>query len=451
MIRIHWFRRDLRRHDNPALGPDAGAGDEALLPVFVLDPRERIGRAAQWWLHNSLRALRENLGGLTILAGEPETLLPMLARKTGARAVTWTRVDEPAARQCARQVMAALTAEGVAAREYPSNLLHEPGRMLTAAGSGFKVFTPFWNALRRQEIAPSQPAAPLRIHAEEGAPLESLHLLPAQPNWAQGWQAVWQPGEAGALARLDRFMDEGLAGYAAKRDYPALPHVSRLSPHLHWGELSVRLLWRRIANAAAAHRHDDIEKYLSEVAWRDFAYHLLHHFPTLAEENWNRAFDAYPWREDEAAFAAWTKGQTGYPLVDAGMRELWATGWMHNRARMVAASFLTKHLRISWKKGAAWFADTLVDADLAVNAASWQWVAGTGADAAPYFRIFNPATQAEKFDPGETYIRRWCPERFRPGARMGRDYPAPIVDHKTARAAALDSYRHVRTAPSHYK
>jgi deoxyribodipyrimidine photo-lyase len=297
--------------------------------------------------------------------------------------------------------------------------------------------------------------------------LDDWNLRPVRPDWAKGFGPQWTPGEVGARARLDHFLDHGLMGYGELRNRPDLENVSRLSPHLHWGEISPRQIWAathaKIAAEPALRR--DGEKFLSEIGWREFAYHLLFHFPTLPERNWKPGFDAYPWREDRAQLRAWQRGQTGYPIVDAGLRELWTTGTMHNRVRMVVASFLIKHLRMDWRHGEAWFWDTLLDADAANNAASWQWVAGSGADAAPYFRIFNPISQGQKFDPDGIYVRRWCPELGRlptavlhapfeaapeilaaAGVVLGQTYPLPIVDHAEARAAALAGYEAVRDA-----
>jgi deoxyribodipyrimidine photo-lyase len=293
-----------------------------------------------------------------------------------------------------------------------------------------------------------------------------LDLLPTKPDWARGFVALWTPGESGASARLDQFLSEDLLGYKTGRDRPDQTHVSRLSPHLHFGEISPRQIWQAVQRHCAMYpsHQADADKFLAEIGWREFSYQLLFHQPDLPEQNLNRAFDAYPWVDDTAQLEAWQKGQTGYPLVDAGMRELWHTGYMHNRVRMVVASFLIKHLRIHWKHGMDWFWDTLLDADLANNTASWQWVAGSGADAAPYFRIFNPTTQAQKFDPNGDYIRTWCPELAalptkvihapaeapalvlqEAGVRLGETYPHPIVDHKEARAAALAGYDLVKS------
>jgi len=337
---------------------------------------------------------------------------------------------------------------------------------MTGKAGPFKVYTPYWRAsLAKSVVAP----LPKVILPDDKLPalgdrLEDWNLLPARPNWAAGWEKLWTPGEAGAIARFDAFIKSGLSGYAETRERPDLPGTSRLSPHLHWGEISPRQIWARLAlEAEEPEKRADASKFLSEIGWREFAYHLMYHFPSLPERNWRKAFDSYPWRESAADLSAWQRGRTGFPLVDAGMRELWRTGWMHNRVRMITASFLVKHLRIDWRLGETWFWDTLLDADLANNAAGWQWVAGSGADASPYFRIFNPIAQGQKFDPNGDYVRRWCPELaglpndtihapFRAGSEtlrragviLGQTYPFPIVDHDQARLAALEGYQNVR-------
>jgi deoxyribodipyrimidine photo-lyase len=326
----------------------------------------------------------------------------------------------------------------------------------TGGDGPFKVFTPFWRAASSALEPGEVLAAPKGVPAPDAWPnsdaLGSWKLLPVKPNWAKGFAPAWTPGEAGARARLAAFVEGPLGRYAAGRDLPAEQNTSRLSPHLRFGEVSPRQVWHALQVARQARGAEkNVDKFLSEIGWREFSYHLLYHFPTLPEANFRPGFDAFPWREDEAALRAWSRGNTGYPIVDAGMRELWATGTMHNRVRMVAASFLIKHLLIHWRRGADWFWDTLVDADLANNSASWQWVAGSGADAAPYFRIFNPVLQGEKFDPNGDYVRRWVPElegcdaRFvhRPWAApdfAALKYTAPIVDHEKARARALAAF-----------
>ena len=468
---IVWFRQDLRLADNPALHAASRRG--AVVPVYILDEDpaghgvRAPGGASRWWLHHSLTRLGEALGGLALLRGDPETLLAGLAEQTGADAVHWNRCYEPGAIARDTAIKTALGDAGLEIKSFNGALLHEPWEVKTQGGAPYKVFTPYWRAARELEVADPLPAPKPRIALPDGIgeALEAWALLPVSPNWAEGWEAHWTPGETGAHGRLKAFLDSGLKGYGTKRDRPDLPHVSRLSPHLHHGEISPRQIWW------ATHRRTDrdesltkdAEKFLSEVGWREFSYNLLFHFPDLPEKNLRDQFDGYPWRTSEADLKAWRTGMTGYPMVDAGMRELWATGYMHNRVRMIAASFLIKHLRLHWREGEAWFWDTLVDADLANNSASWQWVAGSGADAAPYFRIFNPMTQGTKFDPDGDYVRRWCPELAglpdahihapfeapadmlsRAGVRLGETYPAPIVDHKQAREAALAGYETIK-------
>ncbi len=469
MTTIVWFRQDLRRHDNPALTAAAARGD--VIPLFILDEETpaqwRPGAASRWWLHHSLTALRRDLGALTLRRGAPQQILPALVRESGASAVYWNRCYEPHSVARDKEMKASLRNLGIEVVSFPGNLLHEPWEITTGAGGAFKVFTPFWRAsLTRQTRPPLQgPSVKLPETTMPGDRLDDWRLLPAHPDWAAGWDELWTPGESGALARLDAFIRDGLEHYADRRDRPDLQGTSRLSPHLRWGEISPRQIGRGIAIAEQTpSKGRGAEKFLAELGWREFSHHLLYHFPDLPHQNWRREFDAYPWRDSPDDLAAWQRARTGYPLVDAGMRELWQTGWMHNRARMIVASFLVKHLRVDWRRGEAWFWDTLVDADLANNAAGWQWVAGSGADASPYFRVFNPIAQGTKFDPDGDYVRRWCPELVRlpndfihapfnappqvladAGIRVGETYPAPIVEHHRARTAALEGYRKVRS------
>jgi deoxyribodipyrimidine photo-lyase len=462
MTTIVWFRQDLRLHDNPALAEATKRG--AFVPVYIEDTSAQpLGGAGRWWLHHSLAALTQSLGRLVLRRGNPAQILPKLADDTKADAVFWNRCYEPHAIARDTALKQALSTCDIDARSFGAALLHEPWDIKTGAGGPFKVYSPFWRAcLQRPVVRPlACPAIQLAARDIASEVLTSWELLPSRPNWAKGWERQWSPGEDGAQQRLSAFLDDGLDGYATLRDRPDLPKVSRLSPHLHWGEISPRQIWTQVNIAADSGTvpRKDADKFLAEIGWREFASHLLFHFPDLPHKNWKPAFDAYPWRENAADLKAWQRGRTGYPLVDAGMRELWATGTMHNRVRMVAASFLVKHLRIDWRQGAAWFWDTLADADLANNSASWQWVAGSGADAAPYFRIFNPTEQARRFDPEGVYIRRWCPELAKLPAvhihapfdappdvlaqasvTLGTTYPSPIVDHRAARAAALEGY-----------
>ncbi len=468
MTALVWFRQDLRLGDNPALA--AAVKHKAVVPLYVLDetaPRA-LGGASRWWLHHSLSRLSGDLGGLIIERGDPREIVPAVAASAGATAVYWNRCYEPHAVARDKAIKAALKQRGLEANTFNANLLNEPWEVLNSSGEPFKVFTPFWRACRQRPIAPPQKAVRPTVQLPEGTgrTLASLELLPRKPNWAAGWETLWTPGEAGAIERLQAFLDESLTGYRDKRDRPNMPSTSRLSPHLHFGEISPRQIWA----ALAPHATDDAEKFASELGWREFCHHLLFHFPAIPEQNWRSEFDAFPWRVDAQALKAWQRGLTGYPLVDAGMRELWQTGWMHNRVRMITASFLVKDLRIHWRDGEAWFWDTLLDANLANNASGWQWVAGSGADASPYFRIFNPVTQGEKFDPDGSYVRRFCPELGRlpneyiqapflaptdvlaqARVKLGTTYPAPIVDHARARNDALAALQEMRALAAERK
>jgi len=460
-----WFRQDLRLADNPALA--AAVKEGPIVPLFILDDETpgkwKMGGAARWWLHHSLDALAADLNKrgskLILRRGKAEQVLDHLIAEIEPAAVHWNRVYEPHAIARDTTIRASLEQRGIKVRSFNGSLLVEPWKVKTGSDGPYRVFTPFWRAASSL-IEDTVPApAPRALNTPAKLPrsdeLPAWRLLPAKPNWANGFTAEWSPGEAGARKRLTNFIDQALQGYADNRDRPDKPSTSRLSPHLHWGEISPRQIWRAMQTAqqdAEAERH--ISKFLSEIGWREFSYHLLYHYPTLPEKNFRNAFDAFPWDKSEQAFKAWTQGRTGYPIVDAGMRELWTTGYMHNRVRMVAASFLIKHLLIPWQRGEEWFWDTLVDADLANNAASWQWVAGSGADAAPYFRIFNPVIQGEKFDPDGAYVRRWVPElkncdpRFihRPWQSSNfaaLAYEKPIIDHDKARARALAAYKSI--------
>lgn len=465
-----WFRQDLRIADNPALQQAAARGP--VIPVFVLDDSgtpHPPGGASRWWLHHSLNALREMLGGLVLLRGKPAAVLPELARRTSAQAVFWNRRYEPQERTGQRAVRESLEAAGVAHESFPGSLLWEPGRVRTLGGQPFKVFTPFWRASLKMPVGECSktPDVQLARWGDLGESLDEWQLLPRSPNWSGKFEGLWHPGEQGAQEALRSFLVNALLGYAELRNRPDQPGVSRLSPHLHFGEISPRQVWTAVR---ALMRKDqdfapDGDKFLAELGWREFSYQLLHQYPRLPNANWRPEFDRYPWILNSAQLRAWQRGQTGYPMVDAGMRELWHTGYMHNRVRMITASFLIKHLRIDWREGARWFWDTLVDADLANNSASWQWVAGSGADAAPYFRIFNPVEQGKNFDPDGEYVRRWCPELSdlpnehlhapfaappivlqAAGITLGENYPEPIVEHSAARAAALAGYQTVRNS-----
>lgn len=468
---ILWFRRDLRLGDNPALAHAVQTG-RPIIPIHILDPAHgrTPGAASWWWLDKSLRALDTALrtcgSRLILRRGDGEAELRRLIDETGADAVFMNRLFEPDAFGRDADIAHGLRAEGVECRGWNGALLCRPGAVMTGAGGPYKVFTPFWRALMETLETPPPPLpAPDAIVTPSGIDgdrIDDWDLHPTRPDWSARFD--WTPGEDGAQAALSAFLTHGLADYADGRDRPAQPATSRLSPHLHFGEISP---WRAVA--AARRAADDgrvsavqAETFVKEIAWREFSAHLLHHFPYVAERAFRPEYDAMPWRDDAAGFAAWTRGRTGYPLVDASMRQLWASGWMHNRVRMIAASFLVKDLMIDWRRGEAWFWDTLVDADLASNVQNWQWVAGSGADAAPYFRIFNPAAQGQKFDPEGRYVRRWVPELARlpdrwlhapwtapdavlrdAGVRLGHDYPRPIVDHAQARERALSALKSV--------
>jgi len=445
---IVWFRDDLRVADHPALHAATERG-EPVVCVYVLDEESPgirpLGGAAKWWLHGSLAALAadlERLGARLVLRrGAAERVIRSLADATGAGAVFWNRRYGGPERELDTRLKASLRDDGLDVQSFQGSLLFEPWTIRTGQGTPFSVFTPFWRAC----LAAPEPRHPLpapdRIEGAvaAGDRLDDWDLLPTDPDWAGGLRATWTPGSGSAHARLAEFLADDLDRYASDRDRTDRQVTSRLSPRLRWGELSPFEVW----HAAREHGRGSAvaAKFLSEVGWREFAWHVLFHAPDLATRNWRREFDAFPWpRLHPTALRAWQRGRTGVPLVDAGMRELWATGTMHNRVRMVVASFLTKNLLIDWRRGEEWFWDTLVDADSASNPFSWQWVAGSGADAAPYFRVFNPELQRAKFDPNDEYVRRWVPE-------FGTDdYPEPIVDLKATRDAALGAYERVKSA-----
>ncbi|SDF42748.1 deoxyribodipyrimidine photo-lyase [Limimonas halophila] len=472
---LMWFRSDLRVADNPALAAAIDHG-HPVVPLFVLDEEtpgaHAPGGAARWWLHQSLRALADALdrlgAPLVLRRGPAETVVPAVAAAVGAGAVHWNRLYEPWANDRDARIKADLRARGVHAESHNGRLLAEPWGIKTGADAPYKVFTPYWKAFRARPEPEAPLPAPERVPGGVTADSETLDawgLTPTAPDWAHGLRAAWTPGEAGAHARLNAFLETSLAGYPELRNRPDTAGTSRLSPHLHWGEVSPRQVWAATRARMAA--EPGVESagwdFLRELVWREFSYHLLYWWPEIPETTWKSQFRAFPWRDDADAYAAWTAGRTGYPVVDAGMRELWATGWMHNRVRMIVGSFLVKDLLLPWQWGERWFWDTLVDADLANNSASWQWVAGCGADAAPYFRIFNPVTQGQKFDPEGGYVRTWVPELARmpakhihapwqappqvltgAGVRLGETYPHPVVDHSAARKRALAAFETIK-------
>jgi len=475
MTTLLWFRRDLRLADNPALDAAVAIG-RPVIPVYICDDADAgewsPGGASRWWLHGSLSALSSEIEArgnrLILKTGPAEAVINELISETGATSVYWNRRYEPWATRRDEKIKTALKGKGIEARSFNAGLLREPWAITTQKGEPYKVFTPFWKALRASGEPDQLKPAPQRIPApndfSKSDDLNSWGLLPTKPDWASGLRDAWTPGEDAAQSRLHDFTDAAVFDYQDKRNLPGVSGTSRLSPHLHFGEIGPRQIWHTVIASALAQTGSPMprgaETYLSEIAWREFSYHLLFHFPELPLKPLRTEFSNFPWASDPDALSAWQRGATGYPIVDAGMRELWTTGWMHNRVRMIVASFLIKDLLIDWQTGEKWFWDTLVDADLASNAASWQWVAGCGADAAPYFRVFNPTIQGTKFDPDGSYVRRWLPEVSRlpdrlihapwtakpieladAGIELGRDYPAPIVDHSIARNRALEKYK----------
>ena len=468
------FRHDLRVADNRALTAAAETG-RPVVPVFVFDEESkgvrRLGGARRWWLHNAIAALAARLKGLgaplVLRRGAMATQVQDLAASTGADTVFWNRRYEPAAAHDDDRMEAALEERGIACESFEGQLLHEPRSIRTGNGTPYRVYTPFWRAL----VDAGEPREPLAAPRElrpfgkslDGEALADWKLLPTGPDWAGGLCETWSPGEDGAWKRLDAFMAGGVEGYGRGRDMPAKEATSRLSPHLAHGEISPFQVWHAARRAEDDMPRSDLEKFRKELAWREFCWHLLCNFPDLPAKNFNEEFDAFPWQRDAKALKRWQKGETGVPIVDAGMRELWRTGWMHNRVRMIVASFLIKDLLIDWREGEAWFWDTLVDADAASNVANWQWVAGSGADAAPYFRIFNPALQGKKFDSDGDYVRHYVPELGKlagnhlhapssapesalrdAGVKLGGDYPVAIVNHREARERALAAYRKIK-------
>ena len=465
---IVWFRSDLRIADHPALHEAAKTG-APVLPLYIVDTdaEKPLGAASEWWLHHSLTRLQGDLKDiglvLRIVTGNPEISVPAIAQHIGAQAVCWNRRYDGYGVAKDTAIKTLLADNDIEAHSFKGNLLREPWEMKTGSGGWYKVFTPYWKAC----LADTPPADPLpapknpmACHADiDGQSIADLDLLPTKPDWSGGLAERFTPGSSAAHEKLAAFIKTAVEDYPEDRDRPAKHGTSRLSAHLAFGEISPRQVW-----AACKKSGKDCAKFLAEIGWREFSYVLLFYNPKLGSENYKPAFDGFSWREDAAGLKAWQDGMTGYPMVDAGMRELYATGWQHNRVRMITASFLIKHLLVHWTQGEKWFWDTLVDADPASNAAGWQWVAGSGADASPYFRIFNPFTQGEKFDPEGDYIRRWIPEIgklpkkyiHRPweapqnvldyaGVTLGKTYPKPIVEHKAARERALAAYKDSRS------
>ncbi len=464
-----WFRQDLRLADNPAVHAATQSG----APIFALYVHDdetagawKPGSASRWWLRRSLASLRDSLDGkLHIYHGDARQLIPALARELDASLICWNRCVEPWRTERDEAIKGELLAAGVAVQTFNGSYLYDPSVIAKKDGTPYRVFTPFYrkgcieNGRPPREPLPA-PAGMLLCDNSAETAGEEDDLLPAF-DWFENGAEAWSPGEAGARQQLDRFLAHGLGNYDTGRDRPDLECVSRLSPHLHFGELSPNQVRKAVIDHAGHPSSDaNVDRFLSELGWREFSAYLLHHDPDLPEKNVQKKFDRFPWRNDEDLRIAWQRGATGYPIVDAGMRELWRTGFMHNRVRMIAASFLVKNLMQDWRHGESWFWDKLLDADLANNSASWQWVAGSGVDAAPYFRIFNPVTQGKKFDPHGDYVRRYVPalkelpDKYvhcpweAPGdvleqanVRLGADYPHPIVDLKASRERALEAFR----------
>lgn len=470
-----WFRHDLRVADQPALVAAVARG-RRVVPVFIWSPEEEgrwpDGAATRWWLHFSLMALDlklKSLGSrLIVRRGASRTELQKLIKETGASAVFWNRRYEPEAIRRDTELKAALKADGVLAESYNGSLLYEPWEISSKTGGPYKVFTPFSKACLAH-AEPERPlATPIQVAGLDEWPhslsIDELQLLP-KIAWDGGFRQMWQPGCEAAEELLQSFLLTGVVQYADERNRPDHRGTSRLSPALHFGELSPRQVWHAVCGQLAEPPRSPRvgEPYLRQLLWREFAHHLLFHFPQTPTQPLREEFSRFPWLSNAEHLRAWQHGLTGYPIVDAGMRELWSTGWMHNRVRMIVASFLIKDLLLPWQLGADWFWDTLVDADLANNTLGWQWTAGCGADAAPYFRIFNPVSQGEKFDPEGAYVRRWVPELAelanewihqpwsapplelrRAAIKLGQTYPRPIVDHGDARLAALKALSQIR-------
>ena len=473
---ILWLRNDLRLHDNPALTAAIETG-QPIIAVYILEEFAGnpwpMGGASKWWLVEALKSLQQDLLfyhlPLILRKGDPLTILKDLAQQSNAGRVFWTRRYDPFLIEQDKIIKNTLNELGIRADSYKGALLHEPWAIRNSQGQPFRVFTPYWKAIRHLPIAEECPKPTSMTPYQGSLSSDDLNAWPLQAHWTEKMQKHWTFGEKAVQQRWKDFCRNNLKDYSNMRDRPDFAATSKLSPYLHWGQISPRQIWHDIHKIVVDHPEleNGKESFLRELAWREFNHHLLFYSPGLPSKAWHQEFDAIKWQNDETILKIWQQGKTGYPLIDAGMKELWQTGWMHNRVRMIVASFLVKNLQISWVQGERWFWDTLVDGDLAQNAANWQWVAGCGADAAPYFRVFNPVLQARKFDPDGSYVRRWLPQLgklpkeyiFEPygappdilkkaGIELGKNYPYPIVDLKQSRASALDLYRTIVSARS---
>ena len=470
-IIIFWFRQDLRIVDNPGLSKSLKS--DKVLPIYILDDTNSndfaMGAASRWWLHNSLRELNKNLDNkLSLYKGDPSEILESLSSRFNIKGIFWNRCYEPWRIERDKKIKSKFIEKDIIVETFNSALLWEPWEILKSDNTPYKVFTPYYRKGCLMSEAPRKPLSAPNLNTlfedkENVLQLDDLNLLP-RIKWYKEMEKLWEPGEKGAHKKLESFLSDGLLGYKEGRNFPSKKNVSQLSAHMHFGEISPNQVWHRAKLKKDLPRIEkDLDHFLSELGWREFSYNLLFHFPELPRENLQKKFDNFPWIENEILFDKWKKGLTGYPIVDAGMRELWQTGYMHNRVRMIVGSFLVKNLLLHWHKGEEWFWDCLIDADLASNSASWQWVAGSGADAAPYFRIFNPILQGKRFDPDGSYIKKFIPELeqlpskylFSPweapievlseaNIELGSDYPEPIVDLIKSRDRALEAFSTIR-------
>lgn len=474
-----WFRQDLRLQDNPALQAAAAYANQSgakIVPVYILDDHNpeqwKMGAASRVWLHHSLQSLKSSLdSSLFCFSGDASQIVESLVEALDIEAVFWNRCYEPWRIKRDKSIKASLFKKNIEVYTYNGSLLWEPWDVLKKDQTPYKVFTPYYKRGCLQRALPRFPfdtkkvddlpllKKPFRNRGVKPLSIDAFGLLPGL-YWYQNVIGHWKVGEHAAKEKLGSFLKNNVSVYGKGRDFPAEESCSRLSPHLHFGEISPHQIWYAALPASGTENSEGLEKFRSEIAWREFSYYLLYHWPTITDKEFNSRFKSFPWQQDVKALVSWQRGLTGYPLVDAGMRELWQTGTMHNRVRMIVASFLVKNQMINWREGERWFWDCLFDADLASNSASWQWVAGSGADAAPYFRIFNPVTQSEKFDPEGEYIRKYCPELAGLNKKMihqpwkaseaeleeaniilGETYPKPVLDLKQTRNRALEAYK----------